>query len=257
MPSPFPDGEQGKHAHTWTVDRGRRDRRSRCHRRSHAVNERPLRLVAATRNPAKVANLSEIVRGIAIVEPLSLDITLAGEIEESTEAGEDLASIAAAKAVVWSKVLGSAGLVIATDGGLLAPALGARWNPAQTRRFAGPGVSDRERARRLLALAVGLAGAERRIGWKEAVAIARVDRLLAQLSAESEPGLLAETVDEAAIARGNGFWVPAIWRCPEFDGRLLADLTDDEAASRDDHWRRLREPIRAWLIDYRLRESRS
>jgi inosine/xanthosine triphosphate pyrophosphatase family protein len=206
-----------------------------------------VRLIAATRNRAKIGELQGVVGDTAKVEPLLQDISLGPEIERSLEAGRETAEIAAAKAVAWSRAVGEGALVIATDGGLLIPALGEAWDPTRTRRFAGEDATDLERARTLLALTADLTGEDRRIGWRESLAIARGGKLLATWSAEGPTGLLATEVDPAAIEAGGGFWIPAVWRCPELYGRLLADLTAEERSALGDHWTQLAGPVREWL----------
>ena len=188
-------------------------------------------LLLASGNPAKLAALRRAVGDAALVDALpdTADDPVA-------EGGGSVETVAAAKAVRASRRVPGA-LVVATDGGLLVPGLGADWDPLRTRRFVGPDATDRARAEALLALAADLRGEERRIGWREALAVARNGRLLAGWAAEDTPGLLATELDPALL--GSGFWIPALWRCPEFDGRPLATLTDDERAVRHDHWTRL------------------
>src|SRR3954453_18976851 len=106
-----------------------------------------MRLVAATRNPAKIGELQRVVGDAATIEPLPQDISLEPEIERDLEAGHDTAEIAIAKAVAWSRVVGADALVAATDGGLLIPGLEEAWDPTRTRRFAGEDASDLERAK--------------------------------------------------------------------------------------------------------------
>jgi inosine/xanthosine triphosphate pyrophosphatase family protein len=199
-----------------------------------------MRLIAATRNRAKAAQLARLVAGLADVETLPMDG------EDPAEDGNSFEEIASAKAASWSRRLDRGELVVATDGGLSIPALGDRWDPVRTRRFAGA-TSDLARAGALLALAHDLTGEQRRIFWQEALAVARDGAVLASWVATSEPGLLARDVDPAAIAAGRGFWVPALWICPECGGRRLAELSPEELAARPDHWRRLGAELRAFL----------
>jgi inosine/xanthosine triphosphate pyrophosphatase family protein len=199
-------------------------------------------LLAATRNPAKLAELRRLVEEQVTVDPLPNDISQ----QIGDEAGGTIEEIASGKAVTVSRHVAGQ-LVIASDGGLLVPALGDAWQPVFTRRFAGERGDDLTRAIRLLEMATHLRGAERSIGWREAVAVARDGALLTSWSAESAPGTLATTVAAEQVEAGGGFWIPAIWRCPELGGRVLAELSADERNRRDDHWRRLAAPVRAWL----------
>lgn len=201
-------------------------------------------MVVASGNRDKLAALDRAVGDLAPVVSAS-SCAVGGDDHRADEEGPTLLANAAAKAVGWSRrLLGET--VFATDGGLLIPAL-AGWEPVRTRRFAGDAASDVDRARALLTLASGLRGAERRIGWREALAVARGGRLLRSWQSEGEPGILAEAVDDRRLDGGDRFWVPALWLCPEFDQRRLADLTTAERASRDDHWARLGRELRHFL----------
>ena len=203
------------------------------------------RIVFASRNPAKAAELARRLTGVAHVEHLPDDMSLE---DEELEDGPSLAAIARAKAARWSKALPGQ-VVVATDGGLLVPALGPGWDPLRTRRFAGARASDQERADALLALAADLEGDERQIGWREALAVARDGEVLAAWEVEGAPGLLARDYDAAHLAAGAGFWVPAVWICPEYGGRRLAELSETERAARDDHWARLGRALRRYLSE--------
>ncbi len=205
-----------------------------------------LTITAATRNPAKIKELSGLLDGIARVELGPHDISPEIQNEPAAETGESVDEIARAKAIAWSRTIGDDRLVIATDGGLLIPAVDRDWNPVKTRRFAGEKASDLDRARALISMTAQLASAARQIGWRESVTIARKGVIAGQWTAESDPGFLAVKVDECLVASCNGFWVPAIWRCPEFEGRLLAELSDSDRAQRIDHWTRLRALVRSW-----------
>jgi inosine/xanthosine triphosphate pyrophosphatase family protein len=203
------------------------------------------RLFAGTRNPAKVAELAEVLRGTAHVMAPPPDLA-----PPEAEGDGTFAAIAAAKALAWSRALRERepdALVAASDGGVLIPALGERWNLLHTRRFAGIDADDRSRADALLALADDLHDAERRIAWRESLAIARNGALLATFAAESPPGILARDYDPALIESGRGFWIPALWACPECGGKRLAELTAGERAGREDHWTVLGRAVRAFL----------
>lgn len=79
--------------------------------------------------------------------------------------------------------------------------------------------------------------------------IARDGEVVATFAAESPPGALARQLDPTPMVAGGGFCAPTVWCCPEFGGRRLAELTDAERASRDDHWTRLGRVIRAYLAE--------
>ena len=202
-------------------------------------------VVCGSRNPEKVRELAAMLAGLARLLPPPQDIS--PENDEVEEEGESVEANAAAKAVAWSRRLlrVPGGLVVASDGGLLVPALGTGWDPTRTRRFAGAGAGSTGRADALLALTDHLEGEERRIGWREAVAFARDGRVVASFVAESVAGLLARDYDPGRVGE-EGFWLPALWICPEWGGRRLADLSAEERAAREDHWSRIRREVREW-----------
>lgn len=198
------------------------------------------RVVVATGNAAKIAALARWLPGVE-VEPTPGDIAL-----DSPEGGASFSENAIAKAESVSGRLPGE-IVAATDGGLLVPSLGSAWEPLRTRRFAGEAASAADRARALLGMASGLRGRDRIIGWEEALAVAVDGRHVASWVAESPPGELATTLHDSLLGAAPGFWVPAIWRCPECAGKRLADLTPDEQATRFDHWMQLGSALGGWL----------
>jgi inosine/xanthosine triphosphate pyrophosphatase family protein len=203
------------------------------------------RIVAGTTNPAKIVALRQLIESEAEVIAPPVPGNPAFE-----EAGGSIAEIAARKAMAWSRWLGDHHVylpVIVTDGGLTIPALGKRWDPTRTRRFAGEGLTPLQLARALLERASSLYGDDRQIGWTEVAVIVEPDGRSTSYVAESPPGMLATSVRSADLAESDGFWVPAIWLCPDLGMKRLIDLTDDERAVREDHWDRLGEAIRADL----------
>lgn len=202
-------------------------------------------VIAGTRNPAKVAMLRALLDGIAIVTPPP-----GTSSPDFREAEGEIADVARGKAMAWSRWLRDLGCgdpVIVTDGGLIVPGLGDAWRPARTRRFAGPGAAPVEIARALLALTASLRGEDRRIGWREAAVIVGSDAIPRVFEADGPPGVLATTLREADLEGDDGFWVPAVWRCPEFGLKRLCNLTPEETAAREDHWDRLGRCLRGEL----------
>jgi inosine/xanthosine triphosphate pyrophosphatase family protein len=135
-------------------------------------------------------------------------------------------------------------LVIASDGGLTIPALGANWESRHTRRFAGPSADDRERARRLLEVMAPLRGEDRAASWVEAVAVADRGEALASWELTGATGYIIEEAPPEVDV--SGFWVFSLWRFPRF-GKIYHELTPEEKAALDDHWTRLRELVREWF----------
>ena len=116
------------------------------------------------------------------------------------EEGPTHEAIARHKAELWS--LAGSMLAIASDGGLVLPALGGRWESRYTHRFAGPAADDAERLARLLELMRPFRGAEREASWREAVAIAHRGRILVSWELKGGTGLIADSP-------GDPYQVPA------------------------------------------------
>jgi inosine/xanthosine triphosphate pyrophosphatase family protein len=214
-----------------------------------APDAQPVWLIAATRNPAKIDALNAELEPDIRVAPFPAQRSLPDEIED-----DSLAAIAIAKAVAASRVVGPGRLVVATDGGLGVPALGDRWQPSRTRRFAGETASNLERAGALVAMAESLEGADRRIVWREALALAEDGALIGVWEAESGPGLLTDRVDPEAVSRGGGFWAPAVWRVANEGGELLVDLPPHVRSRVHSHWAQLATEVRLAVGRWRRRE---
>ena len=100
----------------------------------------------------------------------------AGTNADPEEEGETHEAIARDKAGQWSA--SASMLSIASDGGLVIPALGSFWESRYTHRFAGPVADNGERLARLLELMQPYQGEDRRASWVEALAIADRGRVL-------------------------------------------------------------------------------
>lgn len=207
---------------------------------------RTLNLVVASRNGAKIEQLANLLLGAARVHPLPPDARLGPDVEATLEDGGSFREIAERKASAWSDRLPDR-LVIATDGGLLVPALGASWDPLKTRRFAGEEATDLDRANRLLELAENLDDDDRQIWWQEALALAAFGQVVESWTATSGPGMLARYVEPELIARSGGFWVPAVWRSPAHDLQQAAELSPSDFANVFTHWPQLALNLRRFL----------
>jgi len=203
-------------------------------------------VIVGSHNPDKLAVLRGLLGGVATVVAPPFP---GNPIDE--EVGPTVAAIASEKARIWSRWLQEHGVsepVVATDGGLIVPALRTRWNPIYTRRFAGERGTPVERARALLDLSEHLRWDHRSIGWIEAASVAFPDEEPATFVAESPPGVLALTISEHDFPDGRGFWIPSVWLCPEYGLKRLVDLSAAQRAARPDHWDRLGEQLRQYLI---------
>ncbi len=201
------------------------------------------RILLATGNPAKQATLQWLLEDLPLetVTPGELGLTLVPD-----EEGETHQAIACQKASAWSRAASM--LVIASDGGLVIPALGANWESRFTHRFAGAAANDRDRLRSLLELMQPYQGAEREASWIEAVAIADQGQILTSWELTGATGLIADVSskgpgEDPAV---EGFWVFSVWRFPKF-GKYYNQLTEAEKQSLDDHWTQLRVQVRSYF----------
>lgn len=164
------------------------------------------------------------------------------------ESGETHEAIARAKAEEWSRVAGMS--AIASDGGLLVPALGANWESRYTHRFAGPAADDAERQRRLMDLMAPYSGDDRRAAFVEALAIADGGKTIASWEVTGATGRIVDTLAQrGGDTYGDGFWVFPLWYFPEF-GRTYDRLTEAERAGLGDHWRTLRGLMREFMTSW-------
>lgn len=198
-------------------------------------------ILLATGNRTKQAKLRWLTDGLGFttVSPRDLGLTF-----EAPEDGESHRAVAAAKALAWAEHAGM--LVIVSDGGAHIPALGQSWNSVRTRRAAGEDSDDCARADHLLGLMRGKVGGERSITWIEAVAVARPGELIGAWEATGAIGQLVESYNSVQIK--DDFWFPALLRVPRF-GKLVAELSPDEAAQLDDGWNGLYRVVRPHLAE--------
>lgn len=199
--------------------------------------------------------LAWLLEGMPVqaVAPAELGVTA-----EPDESGDTHEAIARSKAAEWSRAAGIP--AIASDGGLLVPALGANWESRHTHRFAGPAADDAERQRRLMHLMEPFSGDQRRAGFVEALAISNGDDTVASWEVTGATGLIVESLEQRGGGTdGDGFWVFPLWYFAEF-GRTYDRLTETERASLGDHWETLRvhvhEFLRGWLADVPAQSNR-
>ncbi len=174
-------------------------------------------LAIATGNPAKAAALKRVVAACGVRCAERVDVAV-------DERGPELLDNAREKAVAASR-LRPAALAIGSDGGLVLPGLGARWDPLFTSRFASGG--PREKARALIVLMDGLHGDARLGWWSEAVAVSTGGVVLA-----------------AWTARGPSARI--VSQLPARIGPMWVDALIERGAPGADHWDILQERFAQW-----------
>jgi inosine/xanthosine triphosphate pyrophosphatase family protein len=179
-------------------------------------------IVLGTANGAKREQLRWLLAGLPVEAIGVPSVPVA-------ETASDLAGNARLKALAYS----NDGLAIASDGGLLVPALEGLWEPVLTQR---------QGQARLRELTAGLA--DRRIMWAEAVAIADHGQVLGCWTASGTSGvLLPEPWPEP-----REFWVWDVFLFPEL-GKTWSTLTAEERQRVDVTWTRLRADVQHFLGD--------
>jgi inosine/xanthosine triphosphate pyrophosphatase family protein len=189
----------------------------------------PLTLLLATTNEAKANRLRTLLDGLNVALETPASMVNPPVVAEE---GESHLAIAEQKALAWSKAFD--GLALASDGGLVVPALGTSWASLTTRRASGETASDTERAGHLLERMRQYRGMERAVMWVEALALADRGSLVESFHAEGLKGLLAEEY-QPAPGGAPGFWVDGLW-LHATNGKRHWELTKDELASAGDPW---------------------
>ena len=165
-----------------------------------------------------------------------------GLLEEvPAEVGSSHEENARLKAEAWSSTASLP--AIATDGGLVIPALGPSWDSLLTHRFAGEVAADQTRIQRFLELIRPFHGEEREASWVEALAIAESGRSVGSWKVNGATGLIAEESSGGPLA--PGFWVFSLWHFPE-QGKTYNELDESELESLNDHWIQLRSLVQAY-----------
>jgi XTP/dITP diphosphohydrolase len=194
------------------------------------------RVLLGTTNAAKQRKLRWLLEGLPLKPVTPSELGLAGEGPE--EQGVSHRENAVIKAKGWSRTASM--MAVASDGGLLVPALGDGWESLLTHRFAGSQADDTARLARLLELMRPHRGDGRRASWVEALAISREGRKLASWEVRGATGVLLE--EPRQVPAAPGFWVFPAWYFPHL-GKTYPELDEAELESVDDHWTRLKSLV--------------
>jgi len=195
----------------------------------------------ASGNPAKQRSLRWLLEGLPLPPVTPQELGLESVPEEE---GDNHQTIARQKALEWSQA-GSM-LAIASDGGLVVPALGSDWESIFTHRFAGPAADDADRQDRLLELLHPYRGQEREASWVEALAIADRGDILASWELTGATGVIRESLGNSPQV--PGYWAFSLWYFPQY-GKTYNELSLKEKESLGDHWGRLRGLVQGFFKD--------
>ena len=197
-------------------------------------------ILLATTNADKQHALCRLLEDLPLspVTPSQLGLEI-----NANEEGETHEEVARNKAIQWSQV-GST-LAIASDGGLVLPALGGRWESLYTRRFAGDPSDGQTRIQRLLELMRPYHGADRQASWVEALAVAHRGRVLASWELRGATGVIAGDAPET-LPESSEFWVFSVWEFPQF-GKRYDQLSNAQREALNDHWFKLRGLVQRYF----------
>ncbi len=201
----------------------------------------PPSILLATRNPAKAERLRWLFDGLDVRFRKPGQLPVPPMVPEE---GKSHRENAVAKALAWSGAAG--GLAVASDGGLVVPALGNSWDSLATRRATGGDASDAEHAAHLLELMRPYQRAQRKVWWVEAVALARDGALVDAWEAQGLTGVLASAYDPPPNST-SGFWLPGLWRSAA-SGKRYWQLSEQELLEADDPWLQLRPPLQRSIV---------
>lgn len=201
-------------------------------------NDTPFLL--GTNNPDKQDALRSLLEDLQFQPTTPAQLGLGAAPDETGDTHEQ---IARSKATYWSRAASM--LAIASDGGLVLPALGSGWESRYTHRFAGQDATNLDRLEHLLELMQPYSGPQREASWVEAVAIADRGRVLASWEIKGATGLIANSASSRSQA--SGFWAFSVWYFPQL-GKTYDQLTLEEREEVEDHWVLLRRVVQSFFL---------
>ncbi|MBI5756838.1 MAG: XTP/dITP diphosphatase [Nitrospirae bacterium] len=177
-----------------------------------------LKIVLATRNPGKIAEMQSILSNSDIKGEVEIETLLSyPDLPEITEDGATFPENALKKAVTVARLTGH--FAIADDSGLEVDALGGAPG-VHSARFAGKGARDQENIKKLLMLLQGVPQEERTARFVCVIALASPDGEVRLVEGECRGYITTEE-------RGtSGFGYDPLFIVPEY-GKTFAELGGD------------------------------
>ena len=173
------------------------------------------RLVLATTNPGKLAELSSLLVGVSYNLVSLSDVGIDQEVDEP---GDTLEENASHKAASYARLGGLP--TLADDSGLEVDALGGEPGPLSS-RYAGPEATDADRIAFLLSKLDNIPEESRTAHFRCVIALARPGRPMELFTGKCEGRIVR-------VPRGgNGFGYDPIFLLPE-TGKTMAELTSSE-----------------------------
>jgi XTP/dITP diphosphohydrolase len=174
-----------------------------------------VRLFVASSNEGKLGEYRALAAGASLDLALMPNFAALPPYEEGSST---FAENAAGKALHYSRLFPE--LVVADDSGLVVPALGGAPG-VRSARYAGPGASDADRYRKLLAEMRGMNGENRHARFVCVLALAKAGRTIGLFSASAEGEILESPRGERGFGYDPVFFFPAL-------GKSYAELSREE-----------------------------
>jgi XTP/dITP diphosphohydrolase len=200
------------------------------------------KLLVATNNPGKVREYDDLLNGLPVNITFPAQEGLELEVDESGETFEENARI---KALAYARASGL--LTLADDSGLEVDALDGAPG-VYSARYAGPGTSDADRYRKLLAALADVPPGQRSARFRCVVALAQPDGAVHTAAGTCE-GEIGST------ARGeHGFGYDPVFIVKGHNGQTMAELPAD-LKNRISHRARAVEAARPILAEILARSE--
>ena len=189
-------------------------------------------IILATNNPHKKEKLSWIAE--ELFSPI--DMPEETDVEENGDTFEQNAQI---KASTVAKKFGK--FAIASDGGAFIPALGYQWNALLTRRFIGSeNATDWDRIDGLLEMMKDKEGDDRKVIWREAIAISNQNgEIVFSTEVDGDTGLIQSAYDKKQYRAG--IWLCTLTSYPQFGNKNFFELNEEETKEGEISWWRLKK----------------
>lgn len=178
-------------------------------------------ILIGTKNQYKATEMAAFLSGLSginihFLEELKLDLKI-------TEDQPTLKQNAEKKAVGISKL--TDWYVLASDGGVDIPGLGAKWDILRNQRIVGEDKTDLEKAEKLLSLMQGLKGDQRKAVYRLALALAKNGRLIYSSEQVTDRGFIADRLINKNIPAYR--WMGHLWYYPEYH-KVFYELNEAE-----------------------------
>lgn len=193
------------------------------------------KLLIATNNPGKIEEYERLLVSLPVTVTFPVQEGLVLEVEETGDTFEDNAKL---KALAFAQASGT--LSLADDSGLEVDVLDGAPG-VHSARYGGPGASDEDRYRKLLAVLTSVPEGQRSARFRCVIALARPDGTVAIADGTCEGEI-------GTVPRGeHGFGYDPVFVVEGFHGQTMAELAPD-IKNQISHRARAAEAVRPALL---------